>query len=360
MQTIILFFGVVQITLGGGFNFSDENVTDIGKWSQDETFAYWDDYMQNMYVEEVFENMTHSRSKILDDKNNILLTIQHDSMDREAILHLPNASTGGILPLVLSLHPLGNDMYGQAVLDGFMDVSDNENFLLVYPNGIAGGSADPIGITTSGKSWNAGSCCPTGTTRKIDDVGFIKTLIKYLIDNISELSGGQMQIDTSSIFATGFSNGGFMSNRLACEAPELFAAIGPVASVIANSRALAWPEDPYGCPTNNVPVPTIHFHGTLDFAVPWKGNSFLGFQSVPDYIDERKELANAKFDRGDVTLRTNKVTCTSYGTGASNFTMCVHGRGHCWPGQAHCDIGFSATEMIWQFFKDHVGGRRRN
>lgn len=35
--------------------------------------------------------------------------------------------------------------------------------------------------------------------------------------------------DKAAVFATGFSNGGMMSNRLGCDAPDVFAMVAPVA-----------------------------------------------------------------------------------------------------------------------------------
>ena len=42
----------------------------------------------------------------------------------------------------------------------------------------------------------------------------------------------QMCLDPNNVFATGFSNGGMITNRVACQASQLFKGVGPVAGNI--------------------------------------------------------------------------------------------------------------------------------
>lgn len=41
-----------------------------------------------------------------------------------------------------------------------------------------------------------------------------------------------MCLDASNVFSTGFSNGGMITNRVACQASQLFKGVGPVAGNI--------------------------------------------------------------------------------------------------------------------------------
>ncbi len=58
------------------------------------------------------------------------------------------------------------------------------------------------------------------------------------------------------VYATGMSNGGFMSHRLGCEASHVFAAIAPVSGLLANDSShagLGWLAQAYPCaPANPV------------------------------------------------------------------------------------------------------------
>src|SRR6185436_10577421 len=75
-------------------------------------------------------------------------------------------------------------------------VSDKHGFIVVYPQGL-------------GNSWNAGSCCGTAASSKVDDLKFVSDLIDKLKTEYC--------VDPKRVFASGLSNGGMLSHRLACE-----------------------------------------------------------------------------------------------------------------------------------------------
>lgn len=133
-------------------------------------------------------------------------------------------------------------------------------FAIVFANGSnTPGSKiiNPKGLRT----WNAGggqqgAICVSGQacTREIADVAYARALVADL--------GTHITVDAKRIFATGFSNGAALAQRLACEAADVFAAIAPVAG--ENQFSLA------GCsPTQ--PVAVLDIHGTLDKCWPYPG-----------------------------------------------------------------------------------------
>lgn len=85
--------------------------------------------------------------------------------------------------------------------------------------------------------------------QKVDDVGFVSDLIEDLAKNFP--------IDRKRVFATGISNGGMLSYRLACELSDKIAAIAPVAATGGITE----------CKLKR-PVPTLHFHGKKDSCIP--------------------------------------------------------------------------------------------
>jgi polyhydroxybutyrate depolymerase len=241
-------------------------------------------------------------------------------------------------------------------LTGFSDLADKEGFAVVYPHGWEYANAEgffPLGV---GFTWNAGACCPKACAKKTDDVQFMKDLLTYVKGHISELSGGTFAVDATRVYLSGASNGAFMTNRIGCQAPDLFAAIAPASGMIVDGSSKVWGSDPYDCPTLAKPLPALYFHGTLDPLVPWTGNDLLGFPSVESYVKRMQKRNGIVGDNGTVTYKHGDVTCTAYGDVASNYTFCEHHNQHCWPGrttQGPCTTNIDATSQIWAFFKNY-------
>ncbi|MCB9248770.1 MAG: hypothetical protein H6613_09605 [Ignavibacteriales bacterium] len=118
------------------------------------------------------------------------------------------------------------------------EVADTAGFIVVYPNAVL----------------TAWSCGINLTAGHVNDVGFIDALLDTLANNYS--------IDEERIYCCGFSLGGFMSHRLACQLSNRIAAIADVAGSIAQDF------------TTNIttahPMPVLKFHGT-DQIIPYDG-----------------------------------------------------------------------------------------
>ena len=94
--------------------------------------------------------------------------------------------------------------------------ADKHHFLVVYPDGYR-------------SSWADGRGPSPAEAAGVDDVRFISELIDKL--------RGEFPIDVNRIYATGISNGGFMSDRLACELSAKIAGIGVVAATMGEKLA---------------------------------------------------------------------------------------------------------------------------
>lgn len=182
-------------------------------------------------------------------QQNIADSLDHQSYQRKYIVHLPPTYSNSVAtPVVIVLHG-GSGNY-QSV-QGFTQmnfVSNQNNFLAVYPQGQ--GSAPP------GFSWADGRNT-TADQAGIDDVGFINKLIDTLQTSFN--------VDTNKIYICGFSNGGFMVQRLACQTPEKFTAFGGLGCSIDTSLIQT-------CNPSK-PVPMAYFSGTGDPEVPYSGGS---------------------------------------------------------------------------------------
>ncbi|MBK9754682.1 MAG: prolyl oligopeptidase family serine peptidase [Nannocystis sp.] len=258
------------------------------------------------------------------------LEIVHDGVKRTAFLHVPaSAKLDEPTPLVFNFHGyLGNGKQ-EADFSGMTPKSDEAGFILVYPDG-------------TGSSWNAGDCCGTAATDNVDDVGFVRALVAELQTKLC--------IDPRRIYATGMSNGGFMTHRLACEAADLFAAFAPVSAV--NGMDDCQPSRP---------VPLLMFNGTADVLVIYTGGGNGGaFISAPKTFDDWAERDGC-IGAAIPTKKNGGTSCKTHDIcdADASVTLCTHeGMGHCWPGQPTCLFGtpnteLSANDEMWAFFEQN-------
>jgi len=146
----------------------------------------------------------------------ITRTWTHDGVQRSYILYVPTSyNSAEPVSVVLVFHGGGGNAEGAVRMTGFNSLADEKGFIVVYPNGTGRLSDDKL------LTWNGGTCCGWAQEQNVDDVGFVRAIVADLQSMAS--------IDMKRIYATGISNGGIMSYRLACEASDLIAAIGPVA-----------------------------------------------------------------------------------------------------------------------------------
>ncbi|HPI09028.1 MAG TPA: PHB depolymerase family esterase, partial [Saprospiraceae bacterium] len=167
-------------------------------------------------------------------------TIQSGGLTREYRLYKPAVYNGSTaVPLVINMHGYSSNNLEQEFYGDFRGIADTANFLIVHPNGTLDNQGQ--------RFWNA-----FGTGSNVDDVGFISDLIDTL--------SAAYNIDPQRIYATGMSNGGFMSYSLACELNERIAAIASVTGSMAPIKLAS-------CNPQR-PVPVMEIHGTADGVVP--------------------------------------------------------------------------------------------
>jgi polyhydroxybutyrate depolymerase len=204
--------------------------------------------------------------------------------------------------------------------------ADAAGFIVAYGNGLM-------------SSWNAGACCGDSMTAMVDDVGFLRALVEHLHT--------QLCIDPARVYSTGMSNGGFMSHRLACEASDLVAAVGPVSA--SNGMPACDPGRP---------VPVLMFNGTADPLVAYQGGTFTSaMDTFYDWADR-----DGCVGQPVVSKQVGLTTCQTFDDcdGGVTVTLCTHeGMGHCWPGQAFCPFGAAnldlvANDELWAFFSQYT------
>lgn len=280
------------------------------------------------------------------EKGNHTRELTVDELKRSYIVHVPpKYDANQPTPMVMVLHGAGMNAGMMAAMSGMNTKSDAAGFVVVYPNGTGVG---PL------QTWNAGGLRGKISEKRPDDVKYLR----QVIDDVASV----VNVDRNRVFATGLSNGGMMSYRMAIEMPDQIAAIAPVAGTMTCAEAELVR-----------PVAVMHFHGTSDTIVPYAGpgkgaTGFMTFESVDETIAMWCRM-NGCSDMGqkealpdsaeDGTTSTREV----YGAGKQSTEVVlikIEGGGHNWPGGADFRglLGktckdFQANDLIWEFFQKH-------
>jgi len=170
------------------------------------------------------------------------LQISVGGRPRSYRVHVPQRYSGqSQVALVLDVHGHAQTNDQQMRLSGQREWSDRLGFVVAWPQGIA-------------NSWNGQGCCTVAYDLRIDDVGFLRALIGEL--------KARTNVDPTKVYVTGWSNGGGLTQRMACEAADIVTAVAPVAH----------PVNSQDCRPSR-PVSVLHFHGTADEVIPYDGGA---------------------------------------------------------------------------------------
>ena len=254
--------------------------------------------------------------------------------------------------MVFALQGECGEMWGFSRFVDFHSLAASEGFLVAYPNALD-------------KNWSDGR---TETIPKYEYLAKVDD-VKFLTNVIDDIAA-TLPVDSRRVYATGASNGGFMSQYLAVKASDRIAAIGPVIAGLSEAVAASF--------SPALPVSVMAINGEADPLVPYTGGEVHFFKvkrgrtigieeaakkwilfnacSTTPTVEQLPDLAP---DDGCKAERRNW-------TGGKNNTgvtlIKIAGGGHTWPGGSQYlpafAIGrtcrdFSATRLIWDFFKAH-------
>ena len=274
--------------------------------------------------------------------------------DRWYLLTTPPEHDGTTpLPLVIDYHGLAEGAEIHATFSQFGAYAAEHGFVVAQPNG----TGEPVG-------WNVG-IDPASNP----DLVFTEDLLDQLEADLC--------IDTSRVYATGLSNGAWMSSAVACAMADRFTAVAPVAGIMR----------PDACDPSR-PVPVLSFHGTADpillfnggvgdrlanslGSAPGSGTTEPEAALPPADVDGPGYPANAQaWAKGngctgdpvdsEVTPTISERTWDCPADAPVEFLV-VDGGGHSWPGSEFgkaaesivgpTDMSLDATATIWQFFQ---------
>jgi polyhydroxybutyrate depolymerase len=267
-------------------------------------------------------------------------------------VHIPEGYDGTEVPLVVAIHGAFSGAGAFARQSGFSAIADQEGFVVVYPNG--------IGLFGLLRHWNSGHCCGKALKTGIDDVGFVSTVI----DEVTR----ELRIDPTRVYVVGYSNGGMLTHRIASEGRFPVAAAAAVAATIGGQASADDPE--WVIPRPTAPVPILLIHGRADEHVPYEGGRGRGSRGEINTISLSRSVAVWVENNGCVPEPTStsylegRVTREVWGectNGASVALETIEKWGHNWPGPFFIEKtrgddslkGFSAAEVVWDFFKQH-------
>ncbi len=256
------------------------------------------------------------------------IAFEHDGVQRSALLAGPATTPGAPVALVLNFHGHSDSPEQEEVYSDMSAHAMAQGYVVAYPRGTGGV-----------KGWNAGACCGTPVSEDVDDVGFTVALI----DAIAQVAC----IDTSRVYAVGYSNGGFFSHRLACELSDKIAGIASVAGVMGMPQC-----DPAQA------VPVLQMHGTYDPVVVYGGGGLYGYESVAATMDGWKQRLGCSDTAPTTVFEQGDTVCKEWVGCDQPLRLCtVDEGGHTWPGggaqpfiRGKVSSDLNATEMMWEFF----------
>ena len=293
--------------------------------------------------------------------------LEHDGLEREYFVFLPSSYDGKKEnPAAIFLHGYGGTATGTEaeVTQGLNSYADKFGYIMVYPQStwfMAGDSPDNQWEATS---WNhisdgidkgpdgpicredaaqyacppeCGNCGKCGWASCNDDVGFLKSLVATVSTDF--------EIDESSFFVTGFSNGAMMTHRIACDASDLFAAAALVGGRL---------EPGFECtPTRALPL--LQINGGNDKTVPHDGKASQGgyFFASTTSVTEHWASSDSCAAEGQTwlspTIEGEDVQCTiACGDTDHPVIDCIWPDGnHRWPGTSDFrgSNGYCVTEL---------------
>ncbi len=181
-------------------------------------------------------------------------TIVVDGTTRRYSIYIPKGLGNASHPLIFELHGGGvyiEDMTGESGYKTpyklWMNLADNEKFIVIYPEGLNGAYGKP--------TWH--DCRGNATVYSdANDVRFISTLINKISSSYN--------IDSSRVYASGTSNGGLMVLRLAVELSDKIAAVAATVASMPDSSECGQPVNP---------VSVLFMNGTNDNHLPYNGGT---------------------------------------------------------------------------------------
>jgi polyhydroxybutyrate depolymerase len=235
-------------------------------------------------------------------------------------------------PLILALHGGGGDPDQFASASGFGRAAAKAGYAVAFPAG-SGRRRERL------LTWNGGYCCGLAARTQVDDLGFLKAVIKDAADRFG--------VKGDRVYLTGMSNGSIMSETFAAKNPDLVRAIAGVSGTMDTGSTRVAGR-----------VPALIIHGTADTMVPYDGGqgdtslTRTDFASVASVVaaflapwGQRIEITTREINRKEDGT-TVIVTDHAKGGKVVLRLMTVEGGAHHWPGGRKARLSEGKTQEI--------------
>lgn len=255
---------------------------------------------------------------------------------RNAIVYLPkNFSESENLPVVINMHGFLTNAQFQFDYTQFHKTADSVRCIVIYPEGVD-------------LRWNSGTFFFVSST--VDDVGFLGDWM----DRVAVLYNA----DLKNVYAMGYSAGGFMSYKLACDATNRVAAIAPnVASMVNDNLNSCVPARPINIAAfNGLSDPITSYFGIAgNFPGIDSVKHFWQIKNACDVIPQIDTLPDLRVDG----TRVVRYTYQNCGQNVQQVFYKIINGGHVWPGASNIffdvlgktTLDISMNNEAWNFFK---------
>jgi polyhydroxybutyrate depolymerase len=267
------------------------------------------------------DNLTHVPRGWLVSDHQLL----SDGRVRSYLMIRPPTSTHGSLPVVMVLH------------GRHMTPSDIERITRLIP---VVGKAVYLYPAGYGRSWNAGGCCGIAHAAEVNDVAFLKQVLHQVLTT-------QHDATARRVYLMGFSNGGRMAYRMACEDPGVFAGVAAVEAVPVYDCDSLDPVPLVIVAQTGDPLLTVSRYGARKtmqgYLEPTVGATVVDWRTM----DACRAAAEVHHE-GETTV-TRYQGCL--GRGRVEYDLYRGGR-HAWP-EGNRETP-SASEFIWSYLVHDV------
>ena len=187
-----------------------------------------------------------------DDKNgfdrpdpDVYECFDYDNWNRCFITHIPESiNETSRAPLIVELHGWAASAFETRDHTEVAQFADNVGAIVVHAEGIIVANST-LDMGGNEEAWNAGYCCGDALAFEIDDVGYLREVIRLTLE--------RYPIDENRVYLTGWSNGCMMAQRMALEASDVITAVACTSGYLSFHEAEGYS-----------PIPVMEIHGFLD------------------------------------------------------------------------------------------------
>ncbi|GAA3225319.1 hypothetical protein GCM10010468_52890 [Actinocorallia longicatena] len=265
------------------------------------------------------------------DPGDHAIRITHAGQARNAILRLPDDYDGTPRPVLFHFPGLVETPWMAELFGRMADYAQKHGFIMITPE-------------HHGIAWQeVGSQHDVPPDPDVDDPGFV--------DRLQDILVSRFNADPRRLYASGMSNGGYFTSKMACENGR-FAAFAPVAGQL---------DDPATCrPGRHIPIILIHGDAdpVVDYAEAPVSAAFWARNNSCAPTTTDTTLPDLDPADGTTVVRSAYDGCPSDGPVT---LLRIRGGGHNWPGGipflgpllGGTTHDIDANAAIWTFVSTH-------